>query len=178
MRWIMATNDRTESAARANLQKYLRQLAYFDENIPFVPTDGNSASATTEALRAYQARRGLPVTGVADQETWEALYEDYLVSLEEEAPPSRFSPFPSEPKNYSIKPGDEGFAVAAVQHMLEEISVLFPIAAVEVTGIYDDATRNAVSEVQARYLLPVTGEVDKLTWNALVRLYDSAHLYQ
>ena len=174
----MATNDRTKSAARGNLQKYLRQLAYFDENIPFVPIDGNAGRSTTEALRAYQARRGLPVTGVADQETWEALYEDYLVSLEEEAPPARFSPFPLEPKDYSLKLGDEGFAVEAVQHMLEEISVFFPITPLDVTGIYDNSTRDAVSEVQARYLLPVTGDVDKLTWNALVRLYDSAHLYQ
>ena len=174
----MTTNVRTEENARRNLQKYLRQLAYFDENIPFVPLDGNSGSATADALRAYQARRGLPVTGIADQETWEALYEDYLISLEEEAPPSRFSPFPSELKGYALRVGDEGFAVAAVQHMLEEISVFFPIKPVAVTGIYDEATRDAVSEVQARYLLPVTGEVDKLTWNALVRLYDSAYLYQ
>ena len=174
----MATNNRTEADARRNLQKYLRQLAYFDSNIPFVPIDGNEGSNTTDALRAYQARRGLPVTGVADQETWEALYEDYLISLEEEAPPAVFSPFPSEPKDYALKIGDEGFAVSAVQHMLEEISVFFPITPIEVTGIYDDATRDAVSEVQVRYLLPVTGEVDKLTWNALVRLYDSAHLYQ
>ena len=174
----MATNERTEAAARENLQKYLRQLAFFDENIPFVPIDGNKGSTTTDALRAYQSRRGLPVTGVADQDTWEALYEDYLISLEEEAPPSRFSPFPSEPRDYALKTGDKGFAVAAVQHILEEISVFFPITPVEVTGIYDEATRDAVSEVQARYLLPVTGEVGKLTWNALVRLYDSAYLYQ
>ncbi len=174
----MATNNRTEADARRNMQKYLRQLAYFDSDIPFVPIDGNEGSTTTDALRAYQARRGLPVTGVADQKTWEALYEDYLISLEEEAPPAGFSPFPSEPKDYSLKIGDEGFAVSAVKHMLEEISVFFPITPIEVTGIYDEATRDAVSEVQARYLLPVTGEVDKLTWNALVRLYDSAHLYQ
>lgn len=174
----MATNPRTESDARRNLQSYLRQLAYFDNTIPLVPIDGNIGSDTTDAIRAYQARRGLPVTGIADQETWEALYEDYLLSLEEESPPSPFSPFPSSPKDYALRSGDEGFAVAAVQHMLEEISVFFPIQAVEVTGIYDDATRDAVSEVQTRYLLPVTGETDKLTWNALVRLYNSALLYQ
>ena len=174
----MATNNRTEADARTNLQKYLRQLSYFDSEIPFIPIDGNKGSTTTDALRAYQARRGLPVTGVADQETWEALYEDYLISLEEEAPPAGFSPFPSEPKDYALKIGDEGFAVSAVQHMLEEISVFFPITPIAITGIYDDATRDAVSEVQVRYLLPVTGEVDKLTWNALVRLYESAHIYQ
>lgn len=174
----MATNPRTESDARRNLQRYLRQLAYFDNTIPFVPIDGNIGSDTTDAIRAYQARRGLPVTGVADQETWEALYEDYLLSLEEESPPSPFSPFPSSPKDYALKLGDEGFPVSAVQHMLEEISVFFPIRPVEITGIYDDETRDAISEVQTRYLLPVTGETDKLTWNALVRLYNSALLYQ
>ncbi len=174
----MATNIRTEADARRNLQKYLRQLAYFDSDIPFVPIDGNQGSNTTDALRAYQARRGLPVTGVADQQTWEALYEDYIISLEEEAPPAGFSPFPAEPRDYALKLGDEGFPVSAVQHMLEEISVFFPIVPVEITGIYNNSTRDAVSEVQVRYLLPVTGEVDKLTWNALVRLYDSAHLYQ
>ena len=62
--------------------------------------------------------------------------------------------------------------------MLEEISVFFPIQPVAITGIYDDETRDAISEVQTRYLLPVTGETDKLTWNALVRLYNSALLYQ
>ncbi len=174
----MATNERTENEARRNLQTYLRQLAYFDESIPLVPIDGNKGSDTTDAIRAFQARRGLPVTGVADQETWDAIYEEYLVSLEESAPPSRFSPFPSEPRDYALRVGDRGFAVAAVQHMLEEISVFFPIAVISVTGIYDEATRDAISELQVRYLLPVTGETDKLTWNALVRLYDSAQLYQ
>ena len=174
----MATNTRTESEARRNLQKYLRQLAYFDPTIPFVPIDGNVGSDTTDALRAYQSKKGLPATGIADQETWEALYEDYLISLEEEAPSAGFSPFPNVPKDYSLKLGDRGFAVSAVQYMLEEISVFYPFTPVEITGIYDEATRDAVSEVQIRYLLPVTGGVDKLTWNALVRLYDSAHLYQ
>ena len=75
-----------------NLQRYLRQLAYFDEKIPFVPIDGNKGSNTTDAIRAFQSSRGLPATGVADQETWEAIYEEYLTSLEKEAPPSGFSP--------------------------------------------------------------------------------------
>ena len=174
----MAVNPRTEADARMNLQRYLRQLAYFDENIPFVPIDDNKGSNTTEAIRAFQSSRGLPATGVADQETWEAIYEEYLTSLEKEAPPSGFSPFPAEPRDYALRVGDEGFPVSAVQYMLGEISVFFPIGEIAVSGKFDDATRDAVSELQARYLLPVTGEVDKLTWNALVRLYDSAHLYQ
>ncbi|MBO5701655.1 MAG: peptidoglycan-binding protein [Clostridia bacterium] len=174
----MATNERTENEARRNLQTYLRQLAYFDESIPLVPIDGNRGSDTSDAIRAFQRKRGLPVTGIADQETWEAIYEEYLISLEEAAPPSRFSPFPEEPADYALREGDRGFPVSALQFMLEEISVFFPISAVRIDGIYGPETRDAVSELQARYLLPVTGETDKLTWNAVVRLYDSAQLYQ
>ena len=174
----MATNNRTERDARINLQTYLRQLAYFDESIPLVPIDGNQGSDTSDAIRAFQRRRGLPITGIADQETWEAIYEEYLISLEESAPPAPFSPFPAAPADYALREGDSGFPVSALQFMLEEISVFFPIKAVEIDGIYGPDTRDAVSELQARYLLPVTGETDKLTWNAIVRLYDSAKLYQ
>lgn len=174
----MATNERTEREARMNLQRYLRQLAYFDETIPLVPIDGNRGSDTSEAIRAFQRRQGLTVTGIADRETWEAIYEEYLASLEEVAPPSPFSPFPSEPPDYALREGDEGFLVSALQFMLEEISLFFPINAVRVDGVYGPETRDAVSELQARYLLPVTGETDKLTWNAVVRLYDSAKLYR
>jgi peptidoglycan hydrolase-like protein with peptidoglycan-binding domain len=174
----MATNERTENEARRNLQRYLRQLSYFDETIPPVPIDGNAGEDTAEAIRAFQRGRGLAVTGIADRETWEAIYEEYLISLEEAAPPSRFSPFPAEPADYALREGDEGFAVSALQFMLEEISLFFPINAIEIDGIYGPETRDAVSELQARYLLPVTGETDKLTWNAIVRLYDSAKLYK
>lgn len=174
----MTVNSRTEADARRNLQRYLRQLAYFDPEIPLPPVDGIAGSDTTEAIRAYQIGRGLPATGIADLETWEAIYADYLISLEEKAPPAGFSPFPDLGRGYSLSLGEQGFAVAAVQYMLEELSAFYPIEAVELTGVYDEATRDAVSELQARYLLPVTGETDKLTWNALVRLYNSAHLYQ
>ena len=174
----MANGRINEEQARRNLQTYLRQLAYFDNDIPFVPIDGNPGEDTTAAIRAYQRKKGLTVTGIADQATWEALYEDYLVSLEEQSLPETFSPFPPTPTNYSLGEGDMGFAVSAIQYLLETISVFFPVEAVEITGVYDEKTRDAISEMQARYLLPVTGRTDKLTWNALVRLYESAPLYQ
>jgi peptidoglycan hydrolase-like protein with peptidoglycan-binding domain len=92
--------------------------------------------------------------------------------------PLPFSPFPPTPADYSLSEGDQGFAVTAVQYLLEALSVIYPIKTVEITGIYDENTKDAISEIQARYLLPVTGKTDKLTWNALVRLYDSLSLYE
>ena len=77
-----------EEAANANLQRYLRQLSYFDPSIPRPPLDGIFEAATEEALRAYQRSVGLPETGIADAKTWERLYSDYLISLDENSPPA------------------------------------------------------------------------------------------
>ena len=63
-----------ERVAIANLQRYLRQLAYFDETLGEVPIDGIFDSATEEALRAFQEGAGLPPTGRADFVTWETLF--------------------------------------------------------------------------------------------------------
>ncbi len=174
----MATNNRNEREARRNLQKYLRQLSYFDSDIPTVPIDGIKGDDTTDAIRAYQRKRGLEVSGVADLETWEALYEDYLLSLEENSPPLRPDIFPTDPVGYKLYEGDENFTVSVLQYILGKLSILFPLEEVEITGRYGKETTEAVRRFQERYLLPVTGVTDKLTWNALVRVFDSLHLYE
>lgn len=39
------------------------------------------------------------------------------------------------------------------------------------SGVYDDATREAVVDFQREYGLPVTGEIDRATWDAIVIEY-------
>ncbi len=38
-------------------------------------------------------------------------------------------------------------------------------------GVFDERTRQAVQSFQAIYGLPVTGEIDPVTWDAIVRVY-------
>ena len=45
------------------------------------------------------------------------------------------------------------------------------------SGVYDEATSEAVGDLQYRNLLPVTGNMDKSTWNALARAYGLYLLY-
>ena len=45
------------------------------------------------------------------------------------------------------------------------------IFSVPIDGIYDSATRNAISEFQKMYSLPVTGIVDKITFDMLFSEY-------
>ena len=65
------------------------------------------------------------------------------------------------------------FLVAVVQYMLNEIGVIYNVFdAVEINGVYDTATENAIRSFQEINSLDPTGEVDRRTWNFLSRIYN------
>ena len=162
----------TPREAVRNIQRYLRRLSYVYPDIPSVPVDGIFNTATRDSLSAFQRKFGLPVTGVADEATWELLYTAYLDVLFGASEPAGLPIFPLFPVDYTVRRGDENFLVSAVQFLLREISTLydFPLT-VELTGLFDDRTERAVIEAQRLFLLPPTGEVDKRLWNYLVGAY-------
>ena len=154
--------------ATPNLQRYLRQLSFAEETIPAPPIDGVFESATRDALLAFQRSRGLPATGTADLKTWEELYRSWRASVAENAPSERISVFPRTPKNATLRAGSQGFAVSAVQFILRELERVYPeFSKIEVNGIYDPTTEEGVRVFQERNALPITGTVDRLTWNLL-----------
>ena len=81
------TNPPYERQAIRNLQRYLRQLAFFDDALLPLPQNGLWDPHTRDALIAFQRKNGLPPTGVADEQTWNLLYSQYLASIEEKSPP-------------------------------------------------------------------------------------------
>ena len=171
----MARYYPNEAQAITNLQSYLRQLSYFDLEIEPIAINGTWNDETQNALIAFQRANGLAPTGVADEQTWNLLFSQYKNSLEENSPPSSVPFFPREPSGESLGLGDEGFVVAVIQYMLQELSILYDnLESVEISGKYDEKTQSAVSEFQKRNLLPQNGRVNKQTWNKLVRAFESA----
>ena len=163
----------TEKDAIINLQTYLRAqgVIYPDAIIP--PIDGIFDTKTKEALIDFQLRNSLEPTGIADRKTFELLYEQYLEIIESTSLPNPIIPFPSYPTNYTIKQGEKSFLVAVVQYMLDEIGTIYNVfEAVEINGIYDAATENAVRSFQEINSILPTGEVDRKTWNALSKIYN------
>ena len=159
--------------AVTNLQTYLRQLSYTEPSIPAPPIDGVFGDITQDALIAFQAQNGLRVTGVADEETWNLLYEEYLLSIQRYSPPKKISAFPRQPNGYELDIGTQSFAVLSLQYMLGEIVQLYDeVSSVEMTGRYDQATANSVKAFQKKNLLPETGRVDKMTWDYIVDSYE------
>ena len=175
----MNVNEQTEKAARMNLRRMLRTISRVDPDLPGVLSDGGESGSAREAIRAFQQKNGLPVSGEADRETWEALTSAARRAEEETAPPLGFCPFPKSPAGAVLRAGEDDFAVRTVRYLLSELSLLFPsFAGIGPGGPYDAHLADAVREFQSRCLLPPTGEVDRRTWNCLVRLYETLPLYE
>ena len=154
-----------------NLQKYLRAISFADERVLRPPLDGIFDSATEESVRSFQESHQITPNGIVDRETWDAIYSEYkALALTEELP---F--FPSSPVGYATRLGEESSFVSIVQILLQELSSVYgDLEAVELTGIYDTATENAIKELQRASGLPITGELDRRTYRRL--LYDlSSH---
>ncbi len=155
------------SEAVRNLQTYLRALSYEDSRIERVPVDGIFGDSTRRALTEFQRTRGFDPTGVADRDTYEELYDEYLELLEETVEESRKF-FPTSPNGYEASPGEEHAFVSFIQFLLKELEVVYPSnEELKISGVYDAPTEAAVRRFQAASLLPVTGKVDLRTWNRL-----------
>lgn len=162
-----------QAAAVENLQRYLRQLSFHEPTISTPPVDGIFESATDRSLREFQTSRNLPVTGRADRTTWDLLYAAYRASLSDNSPPRAIDVFSRYPARQRIGLGRLGFDVLSIQHMLQELSALYgSFDGVTTSGIYDEMTANAIRRFQSQNRLPVTGEVDLLTWNSLADQYN------
>ena len=109
-----------------------------------VPVDGFFGTTTTDAVRAFQASRRLPDSGVADDATWSALV-------------------------VKIGPGSTGEPVKALQRELREKR---GATSVPIDGVYGTATTTAVKAFQAHMGLAQTGSMDSITWRALIWHYE------
>lgn len=156
-----------------SLQTMLRVIAENDDRLPSVIPDGIYGSDTIDAVSAFQRRSALPVTGVTDQATWEAIvaaYEPALIEVDE-AEPLNIILNPGQ----VIKQGEQNPNIYLVQAILIVLSEAYgSITAPAVTGILDIPTTNSLSQFQAMALLPVTGQLDKTTWKHLALHYPAA----
>ena len=140
--------------------------------MPRPPIDGIFESDTENAVASFQRANGLPETGVADKETWDRIFEEYMRVTENERLAQGLFIFPDAPIGYTISKGDALTLVRILQLLLLELRAIYDIFEdITENGIFDDKTETAIRDFQAANLLPVTGEVDKRTWNRIVREY-------
>ncbi|MBQ4137476.1 MAG: peptidoglycan-binding protein [Clostridia bacterium] len=153
------------------LQQWLRTLHFAGYGVDLIIPDGIYGEDTRRAVSQFQQIIGLPVTGIVDRATWDALYEANLIARLEASRPNAIYPFP-ERGGYVLSPGEVSDIVMIVQLMLDTLSAHYDKIDVEPTGTYDAATRRAVEIFQEKNGLRVTGEIDKTTWNRLAEVYN------
>jgi len=156
-----------------SLQTMLRVIAEDDGQSPTVVPDGIYGPQTTSAVSVFQRNHGLPVSGVTDEPTWDAIVETYEPALIRIGPaqPLQIILHPNE----IIRRGDENLNLYIVQAVLAVLSQVYGSPAPGMTGVLDIPTSNALLVFQQMHALPQTGELDKETWRALALQYPLAY---
>lgn len=153
-----------------SLQTMLRVIAEDDPRLPTVVPDGIYGPTTMNSVTAFQRLYELPITGVANQDTWERIveiYENALIRIDR-AEPIEIIMEPGEV--YRI--GDSNANIYLLQSILVQLSKDNPsIAPPYHNGVLDNTTSEALAAFQLLAGLPPTGELDKITWKYLVKQF-------
>ena len=135
-----------------------------------ISRDGIFGAETEQAVRAFQQKKGLKVSGIADQETWEALKSEHVEREIHRAP--------AEPllivlqPNQQIRKGESNLHLYLIQGMLQALGQLdADVPTVTVNGELDGDTALALAWLQRLGGLSETGELDKNTWRHLAKQY-------
>lgn len=154
-----------------SLQTMLRFIAAHHRDLPSVIPDGIYGQQTAAAVSAFQRKYGVPVTGIADQATWELIVSVYRPALIQVTPAQPLQVI-LEPSQV-IRQGERHHSIYLVQAMLIELSEEYQgLPRPEVSGTLDSATSDALCAFQRMSDLPSTGSLDKITWKHLVLQFE------
>lgn len=154
------------------------RLNRISDNYPSIPKialpDGVFSFDTENAVKRFQEIFGLTPDGVVGNATWYRvlfLYNAVKRLNELDSEGITLSEVTQQFPGATV-PGDTGDSVKNIQYLLAYIERFYDeIPPVALDGIYGPATEQAVRAFQQLFDLPVTGEVDEVTWDSLYRTY-------
>ncbi|MCL2353556.1 MAG: peptidoglycan-binding protein, partial [Defluviitaleaceae bacterium] len=152
-----------------DIQEAINRLAACENRLWILNVDGNFGIATRDAIFTFQSDYGLPITGVVDRATWDRLMEEAAACSGVTPPPPQppiTPPFPGT----SIRPGDSGQNVRTIQEAINQLAKCQNrLWILTVDGVFGNQTRDAIFTFQNVYGLPITGVVDRTTWDRLMQ---------
>jgi peptidoglycan hydrolase-like protein with peptidoglycan-binding domain len=160
---LLEQGDRGEKVRE--LQHRLRQLEWY-----FGSITGSYGRSTTKAVRGFQQKRKITVSGKVDRRTWTVLVAMTRTPTRAERH-NVLVPGPA-----LLERGSNGRRVRDLQARLKQIGWF----SVPVTGTYGGTTAASVRGFQRKRQIPVTGEVDQRTLDrlrAMTRTPSNAELY-
>lgn len=158
------------------LQFDLNDIAMNNPDIPSVIPSGIFDQQTQYAISEFQRIFNLPVTGKADYETWNAIRKEHSMAIHNINTPGSVFCFPQNLKQ--CKMGDECYTIYVLQILLNYFHNKYKnYPDVKLTGIFDEQTEAGVRQFQKCSNIPVTGIVDRQTWNTLNKINETCKLY-
>lgn len=165
----MRRSERLGEPVRA-LQTMLRVISQSDNGIPTLIPNGVYGPETMAAVTAFQRRNALPITGVTDLVTWNAVVAAYRAALIEVGPAAPV--YPVWQPGQVIRPGETNDHLYMIHGMLQAVGARFPsMPSCGGGNVHDEASVAAVQWLQSRSALAATGALDRMTWRFLARLY-------
>ncbi len=161
----------TDPKVRARrVQTMLRTLSFaYDEPHLRANVTGNFDERTESAVRFFQEKNKIPVTGVVDLATWNELVRQYDYQMELQQGIA-LNPIGTD-YDYKTSPGERSDTVCILQIMLNALSRDYGMEHIPLSGIYGRQTVEAVKLFQEKNRLPVTGVADVTTWQRLAEEY-------
>ena len=107
----------TEKEATRQVQTYILELSHAFEELPHLTVDGIYGKETADAVRAFQNKWGLAVTGEVDDATFLLLFEQFSLARDERLGESELIPAVVFP----LQMGSSGSHVRILQSTLDEL---------------------------------------------------------
>ncbi len=123
-------------AAAKNVQQHLKAAGFDPQRV-----DGRVDERTVGALRAFQQRAGLEVTGRVTPKTWAALQKSFILSTKPAGPAQRL--------------GERSAAVKASEKLLKKLG----FNPGKVDGLFDRRTQQAVKAFEKKHGLERDGAI-------------------
>ena len=154
------------------VQYMLLYISKFYDTIEIVEVTGSYDYITELAVKDFQSIFSIPVTGVVDQNTFDQMVLVYYSLLSQvEYTDGTTIPI-DEYSGFALTIDSSGPAVWEVQFMMNEIASRYCTAFyVTEDGFYGDETFLAVQQFQYGLNIPITGVVDKETWEKIYYYY-------
>lgn len=154
-----------------DLQFMLRRLSVKYAFLPELALDGLFGEETLESVMRFQKEMELPVTGVVDNQTWDAIRREWVALERESSPPRTLRIFPGE--GYYVTPGMSNSSMILPQTMFQLLRErIVGIADADANGDHGTASVQNTRWLQNLAQLEETGIMDRQTWDVLSRLYE------
>lgn len=153
-----------------SLQHLLSQISRSVPTIPRLVESGTFDEPTLEAVMIFQRDFHIPVTGVVDQATWDAIIRAYYEHLKKLGVPPDLPVFPFSAS--AFPEASKSAQILIAQAMFTALTDLITnFASARVNGVNSDDTLQNIKNIQELSGLSGSGTLDRATWSMLAHLY-------